>query len=733
MRMRKKLIERNSGRKVKKSFNAGSFNRFGMFVIAALLMVLVITYDKSTQDVGVRLDVGEPAKKDVYSPCSFTYVDEEATILAKEIAAREVPSVYRVDTKINQAVIKQLALLREMYDRHAADTEADLVMPDGLNNILSEPSMQFLLDEKAGTKFFDVVASLVAETLEQGLLSFPEKIQLLDKANRVIVLKRENDESLLNVLDIASLNEARDKMLKSSLSTFPRSRKLRALFAEVGDAVFQPNIVFDDKETLARKEAAFELADPIEGRIRENEVILRKGMLVTEPVLRRLDQVQQYVRKQRFTLQTVSVGVVVFMAVSLLGLFLRFFEPKYYYDSRNVLLVLIIIVLTLVLNKGVIITPELASFLVPGPLAAILVAILLTPHIGLFVGVIMSLLTASMVQYEPMIMLAILCASMLGVFSVMDMRRRSQFFVVGLVVGLTYFLLMLAYAMWQDVPVIEAIMVARWGFLNGAIITILLFPTVFIFENMFDITTKMSLLELSDLNHPLLKRLIIEAPGTYHHSLVVSNLAESACESIGANALLARVGAYFHDIGKIEKAEYFTENQTANVANVHDSLSPRMSYFIIVNHVKDGLALARNSKYKLKKVIMDFIEQHHGTSMVYYFYKKAKDAEDKDNGEEIKSIDYRYSGPKPQTKETAITLLADSVEAASRSLSSPTPSSIRGLVEKVINDKFIDNQIDECDLTLTDLHKIKESFIRNLMAIFHTRVEYPEMPKTRLQ
>jgi hypothetical protein len=247
-----------------------------------------------------------------------------------------------------------------------------------------------------------------------------------------------------------------------------------------------------------------------------------------------------------------------------------------------------------------------------------------------------------------------------------------------------------------------------------------------IFEFLFKITTDLTLLELSDLNRPLLKKMVLNAPGTYHHSLIVGNLAEAASDAIGANSLLARVGAYYHDIGKIEKAEYFSENETGH-KSPHEKLAPSMSALIIQSHIKDGIELAK--KHNLNKTIIDFIAQHHGTGLIYYFYQRALEKIGDD--EKLKEEAFRYPGPKPQTKEAAIILLADAVEASSRTLNDPTPSRIKGLVQKIINNKFIDNQLDECDLTLKDLNKIAAAFVRTLTGIFHTRVEYPGEGKNK--
>jgi putative nucleotidyltransferase with HDIG domain len=261
-------------------------------------------------------------------------------------------------------------------------------------------------------------------------------------------------------------------------------------------------------------------------------------------------------------------------------------------------------------------------------------------------------------------------------------------------------------------------------FLNGIICSIGALGVLSIFEHLFKTLTNISLLELADFNYPLLQRLIMEAPGTYHHSLVVGNLSEAAAKAVGANALLARVGAYYHDIGKLKKPEYFSENQQV-AANKHSELPATMSKMIIMNHVREGVELAR--KHKLNPALINFIQQHHGRSLVYYFYRRALEALEDD--QQVKEEGFRYPGPKPDTREAAIVLLADSVEAACRALSDPAPARVKELVHKVINNKFIDGQLDECSLTLRDMERISEVFIRILSGIYHSRINYPESPK----
>ncbi len=256
---------------------------------------------------------------------------------------------------------------------------------------------------------------------------------------------------------------------------------------------------------------------------------------------------------------------------------------------------------------------------------------------------------------------------------------------------------------------------------NGFICAFVVAASLKVFEFLFGVMTNFSLLELSDFNQPLMKRMIIEAPGTYHHCLLVSNLAEAAANEVNANALLTRVGAYYHDVGKLAKPEYYVENQLTG-KNYHDEMEPSMSLLVILNHVKEGMEIAR--KYKLNPMIIDFIPQHHGTSIVHYFYQRA--LQSAAAGTTVNESNFRYPGPKPKTKETAIVLLADSVEAAVRSIEEPTIGKIEEMVRKIVNNKFIDGQLDDCNLTLKEINKICDTFIRILGAMYHVRVKYPD-------
>lgn len=323
-----------------------------------------------------------------------------------------------------------------------------------------------------------------------------------------------------------------------------------------------------------------------------------------------------------------------------------------------------------------------------------------------------------MVGFNLSDMIIFFIGSMSGAYAVQYARTREVFIKAGLLIGFVQ--LVCALLLNMDLSVEHCRSTLFPLFLNGVFCSMIVMVSLRIFERLFGEITNFTLLELSDFSQPLLKRLVLEAPGTYHHSITVSNLAESAADAIGAHSLLTRVGAYYHDIGKMQKPEYFTENQLI-AGNKHDDLEPSMSRLVILNHIKEGVELAK--EYKLNKRIVDFIPEHHGTSLIHYFYQKALV---ENEAEEVGEEDYRYPGPKPRSKETAIVMLADSVEGATRALSEHTPQKIEDVVRKVINNKFIDGQLDECNLTLREIDAIASTFVRVLSAMYHGRVKYPE-------
>lgn len=330
------------------------------------------------------------------------------------------------------------------------------------------------------------------------------------------------------------------------------------------------------------------------------------------------------------------------------------------------------------------------------------------------------ILSSVIFEYDFKIFIIYLVAGSTAIFLSINVRKRFDIIKAGFLAGFMQFL-MVAGFMSFSAP-FSFVQPLRLSLLTGMISSVVVIGFLTIFEHLLGVVTNISLLELSDFNHPLLRRMILEAPGTYQHSLVVANLAEAAAEAVGANSLLARVGAYYHDIGKISKSEYFSENQMlSGYKDKHKNLTPAMSKLIIMNHVKEGVELAK--KYNLNKKIIDFISQHHGTTLVYYFFRRAQEI--KPTETESEDV-YRYPGPKPMSKEVALVHLADTIEASSRALEEATPARIKEMVREAILNKFLDGQLDETELTLRDLEKVAEIFTRMLNAMFHTRVDYPK-------
>ena len=445
------------------------------------------------------------------------------------------------------------------------------------------------------------------------------------------------------------------------------------------------------------------------------------------------------------------VIALLFFATALIQLSIN--QPKTFAQSSRLLLVFGIILLQLAVTKLLlvlcnsgnyrILTPEMGGLITPYAFAPLVLSVLLGRNHGLYAAVFVSLWSSVLFgKIDAPLLVTSLISGFTAVSLTLQVRRRSKLVRAGVGVGLSIWLLSLAFGLiplnlfspiandWRMIGLQSAYAVG-----NGIVTAMIVGGAIPILEHLFQVTTDISWLEASDLNHPLLRRMTIEAPGTYHHSLVVANLAEAASEAIGANATLCRVCSYFHDVGKLVKPEYFTENMNFE-RNPHDDLAPTMSALIIIAHVKEGVDLAL--KYKLNQRIIDIIQEHHGTSLVYYFYQRAlQQQQDARAGGKIMNIreddipdvqeeSFRYSGPKPQTKESAIVSLADIVESASRSLEKPTPQKIEQLVNELIEERVADGQLDECDLTLGELRVIAERFRFTLMTMLHTRIAYPK-------
>ena len=443
---------------------------------------------------------------------------------------------------------------------------------------------------------------------------------------------------------------------------------------------------------------------------------------------------------------------LLFFATALTQLWIN--QPQTFLRSSRLLLVFGVIFIQLAITKLVLIVcnsgnytflrPETVGLIAPYAFAPLALSVLLGRNHGLYASVFVSLWSSILFgKVDAPLLVCGLISGFTAVYLTLQVRHRGRLIRAGFGVGVAIWLLSLTFGIigpidlflpkgndWKMIGIQSALAVG-----NGILTATIVGGILPVLEHLFQITTDISWLEASDLNHPLLRRMTIEAPGTYHHSLVVANLAESAAEAIGANATLCRVCSYFHDVGKLVKPEYYTENMNFE-RNPHDDLAPTMSALIIIAHVKEGVDLAL--KHGLNQQIIDIIQQHHGTSLVYYFYKRALQQQDdartggkimnlrEEDVPEVHEETFRYSGPKPQTKESAIISLADVVESASRSLEKPTPQKIEQLVTDLIGQRIADGQLVECDLTLADLNTIADRFRFTLMTMLHTRIAYPK-------
>jgi putative nucleotidyltransferase with HDIG domain len=343
-------------------------------------------------------------------------------------------------------------------------------------------------------------------------------------------------------------------------------------------------------------------------------------------------------------------------------------------------------------------------------------------RLAYFIIVIICFLVAAVRGGDYTIAFVSLGGSVLSIFSVRDIKNRSQIFRSFFFILVGYTIPILALGLDKAEGTQKILTNILFGGINAVMSPIIAYGLLIFYEKVFRVTTDLTLLELADFNQPLLKELSTKAPGTFHHSIVMGNLAEEAAVSIGANRILARVGCYYHDIGKIVDPSYFVENQIERI-NRHESLDPNTSARIIIAHVSAGIELAR--KYKLPQVIINFIPMHHGNTLVSFFYSKARNLADS-NKEYVPDYLYRYPGPKPQTKETGIAMLADTVEASTKSIENPSSKILEENIDNVIKKRFMEGELDECDLTLKDLTKIKKSFLKILIGIHHQRIKYPE-------
>ncbi len=585
------------------------------------------------------------------------------------------------------------------------------------------------------------IAKLIFDVTHSAWIAHADFLKQ-DMERGIIVrdLKTLAEREMTDFPPIRHMNEMETLLVKKAGQSLRREAPdFRRAAVSLAKKMLQPNLTFNQNATDLKKQAILAGAKPVYYQVQSGEMIIREGEKINRGHLDKLEALYNERGAKRFSDVVHFLGMfltILFLAV-LLYLLSRNWLKKSADSNIDLLFVGIVSVLQILLVKSAIfisdavnrafpyIPADTCFYAIPFAAGTMVVGVMINRNMALIFSIFSSFLISFLFENQVVISLFSLLGSMTACYHIVHCRKRTAFFKAGLFLGLVNMVVILALALLTGtIASMDTLIRLAMGFFGGILTGTLVAGITPIFESVFQYTTDIKLLELANLNQPVFQRMIIEAPGTYHHSIIVGSMVEAAAEAIGANSLLVKVSAYYHDIGKIRKPHYFIENQR-NGENRHDKLSPRMSTLVIISHIKDGCELAKQAK--LGAEIINIIREHHGNSLVRYFYDKAK----KDDDASIRALpesDFRYPGPKPQTREAGLVLLGDVIEASSRILSNPTPSRIRNLVRERIERVFMDGQLDECELTLHDLNNISETFIRILTGIFHQRIDYPSAP-----
>jgi len=731
-----------------------------LFLLTAVVSVLLFP-GLLVKPVSYRL--GDVAERDIKASRDFLVENKDLTEKGRDKAAREVLSVYDFDP-LPDGSVKPLRenfhLCRDYLSKTLEKEEA----PSGAPRTSSEPLPS--LDSVKG-QFFENLRMQPDERLFRQLMKqgFPSEVE--EAVQRVLsvvyergvvtnrtVLKTQMDRGGIVLHEISTKKET----VATDFNRFHDLERARAFVkgqmnglketltrpemaetvVKLASALLAPNLTLNQRETEQRREQARGAVKPIYYKIKKGEMLLREGERIgPEHLLKLSEELKSQNRAEmvgRVPAMAVLVGTLLsvvylvslgsikamkrgrdllFNAVCLFGFFILICAYNFVAEE--------------VARGFPYITLRSLLFAMPVPCAAMLISVFQGHQVAIAFSLVISVLASLICGGKVEFFVYFFVGALVAVHGVRNCSVRGILIKTGLWVGLLNVLLSLSVGMiYGSLYALESVLAVAAGFLGGLLSGVIATGILPLIEMSFGFTTDIRLLELASLDQPLLRDLMVQAPGTYHHSVITSNMVEATAKAVQARPLLAKVSAYYHDIGKMRKPLYFIENQLGG-ENRHEKLAPSMSSLILISHVKDGVELAR--EHRLGREIMDIIQQHHGRSLISYFYQKAKDRVVAKGGKvvDVKEEDFRYPGPKPQTKEAGLVMLADMVEAASRSLVDPTPSRIQGMVQRIINNVFSDGQLDECELTLKDLHEIAKSFNKTLSGIFHQRIEYPEV------
>jgi hypothetical protein len=696
--------------------------------------------------------VGTIAPHEVRAPQNVVYEDVEATQQRRAAAMAAVPAVYELDWQMidarEQDVARYFAAARALLVERGVpatgpipkDKEAGILAELeslGGGNVAPE-ALPALLKRRFSVALEGQLIKTLDTVLRGGIVA--DKARFVKDQQTGVVLRDSIspvERPLAEGYRVRDVQDARTHLSQFALEfyTLPLQDRERILVYLQG--LMAPTLLPRDEESSHRRTEASSRISPVEVRINQGTIIVRSGEEVTPAIGKQLDALRNAQRPRSMARQTIGFLFFTVVLAYAVWRYFVFYQTRHRQIRNHTLLILLVLISVLLVVR---LMTGLADFLsdrlavdafrdplnlcysIPFAAGAMLVTLLVDTAFGFFFAMTLSALVGLFYGDAPMACYALL-GSLTAIYSVRQYKDRAAVVKAGLTIGSINVVTVLAIEFLHQPPLTlpDFLPQAGFAYLGGILVAAMVSMMLPALEFLFKITTDIRLLELSNLNAPILRRLSVEAPGTYHHSLMVGTLGEAAAEAIGANPLLVRVGAYYHDIGKMLKPEYFVENQVYG-PNKHEGLSPNMSSLIISSHVKDGLALAK--ELRLAPVIQEMIPQHHGTRVMTYFYHKAKGSAEGKNGEVVEA-DFRYPGPKPKSREAAIVMMADAVEAASRTLSDPTAAQIQGMIRRLTDTIVDDNQFDECDITLRDIRMVEESFFKTLTGLYHRRVEYP--------
>lgn len=714
----------------------------GMWLLTSLIFYGIGLRSTALTDLGV----GQRAPESVVASVDFTCEDLAKTDLARSQAAKETPPAFKISDKPwaeterflshLEVRLKQLQMAEESRIETARTAIASLLELMGLK--LTPADFAGLSDDVKIEGSITMLNQVFKEILTAPLVEEEDKstqFQGLIQTGQIVIYSKDDvRQKEIELEEISGVQLAREKAVSLSRKQIPKSVLSDHVLEVLAARWITPNLIYDRAQTARLQKEAIAAVDPISETVITGTTIIEAHDTITPQALVRLRSHEQRISETESRYQRVMriLGGSALLLAALLGTTGIFSVVKGHWKNKNreLLLLVLLCLITLAIDKALLfsatridlIDPSSVNFLLPHALTPLLVTVLLGPVCGVISGLWTSLASAILFDQNFGIFMLGFLVTIVSTHLGSEVKNRASLLRAAIWIILTKVVFVLVLAVLNK-PALHVI----WGQLGATAISGLFSAffailTIPLFEVMFKITTDIKLLELSDMGHPLLQRMAIEAPGTYHHSLMMANLAAQAAERIGANALLTRVSAYFHDIGKMVKPEFFTENCQYR-ENPHDELAPSMSTLVIMSHVKEGEELAR--RYRLPEQVIAGIREHHGTSLVSYFYHRAK-TQSEESDTTVEESDYRYPGPRPVTKEMAILALADSVEAASRSLEKATPNRITALVDEIVDKKVKDRQLADSELTLAQLTEIKKSFVFTLTNMLHGRVAYPK-------